>query len=441
MRSPKAVFETGFKKRLNKRFLAEDNSQRKIVTGAFDENYKISLFKRRDGMLNSGGLTSKDTGLIFRGLGDARGLPNIAFTCDEFFKLERSCVFSKSWVFAGRASTVTNPGDIELIEVSGQSLCIVRQKDGSIQVFHNVCPHRGSALLSDSCVGQKSIVCPYHAWTFQLDGTLKNRPHYHGPNQHEKQKRTDQTLPTLFEVQSAVWNDWVFVNLSKEPQDFSNFIKPLEKEWGEYDLSQIKFANHAKIDFQANWKLVVENYFDFYHVFKVHPNFHRALSDTKRQPTQRNGNFLHNFFMEDSKPFVSANSTEPPLPLLSEPTSLGYIKSVFGVLFPSTAINIHGSDLQFTHLEPLSADQTRMHRFFYFLGDAALSGQHNNTRKTTYQKWVELLEEDVGICNKAQLGRSSSAYDGGRFAPAWDFATHEFHKLIAESMASYRYAK
>ena len=172
-------------------------------------------------------------------------------------------------------------------------------------------------------------------------------------------------------------------------------------------------------------------------VFKVHPTFHKRLSKSLRQPTKGDGHFLHNhFWEEDTRPFVSTDPSDPALPPVSRLNESGLRKSVFGVLFPNSAVNIHGTDVQFTHLEPLAPNHTRMHRYFYFIGKAATTADYLRARQRTYEAWTALLQEDVGVCERAQEGRRCNAYDGGRFAPSWDSAAHYFHRLVADVIAS-----
>ena len=116
---------------------------------------------------------------------DARGLPNEAFTSEAFFELEKERLFPRTWTFAGTASDIPNVGDARPTNVAGNPVILVRQKGNGIGVFHNVCPHRGSRLLTEPVVGERAIVCPYHAWSFELDGQIRGRTHYHGCDKHE----------------------------------------------------------------------------------------------------------------------------------------------------------------------------------------------------------------------------------------------------------------
>ena len=216
---------------------------------------------------------------VLEGLGrdtaEVRGLPNEAFTTDAFLSLEYRTLFKRSWVFAGRASAIANPGDVEPVEIAGSSLFMVRDTDQKIRVFHNVCPHRGARLVIESMQGAPSLTCPYHAWSYELDGDLKGRPHFHGPNQHDRGNAEGENAMDrvcLFEVRSSLWHDWVFVNLDGVAQPFDDYLAPIHSHLDGWDLSQFRFARHDRFEFRCNWKLAAENFSDYYHNFKVHPD-------------------------------------------------------------------------------------------------------------------------------------------------------------------------
>ena len=139
----------------------------------------------------------------------ARGLPNEAFTSQAFLDLENRYVFSRSWVFAGPASDVADRGDVKPVDVAGRPLFMVRGRDDEIRVFQNVCPHRGTRLVTEEMRRTSVLTCPYHAWSYGLDGALVARPHYHGPDKHDRGNNGGNDRVCLFEVRSATWHDWV----------------------------------------------------------------------------------------------------------------------------------------------------------------------------------------------------------------------------------------
>ena len=365
-----------------------------------------------------------------------KGLPNEAFTSQSFYELERESVFARGWSFAGRASTVPEPGDIEPIWVADQPLLMVRDPAGEVRLFHNVCPHRGARIAPAPTKGKRVIVCPYHAWTFGLDGVLHSRPHYHGPGKTDYPKGTDDTQPCLHEVRSARWSDLVLANLDGNAPPLETYIADIRLSWSDFDIDDIECTHYFYLDLECNWKLAVENYCDFYHVFRVHPALDQSLADNRRTGMVCDGAVLHNEnWAEESRATMTLVEHAPPLPALGGAVEQNRRKTVFGIVFPNTGINIHRSDVQFTHFEPLSPGRTRQHRWIYFPTAVARDERYRDVRDRVCEDWRTVLKEDEQICESVQLGRQSKAYDGGRFAPEWDAGTRHFHRLVMQAVS------
>ena len=152
-------------------------------------------------------LSNKNFGQLEQITGQTRGLPNAAFTTDEFLNLENQRLFAGSWILAGIASEIPNRGDVQPVDVGGRSLILIRDNNAEIRVFQNVCPHRGARLVDDRVDGTNALICPYHSWTFELDGRLQGRPHYFGPGKHDRGDTSNDPI-CLFEVCSHIWCDW-----------------------------------------------------------------------------------------------------------------------------------------------------------------------------------------------------------------------------------------
>lgn len=364
----------------------------------------------------------------------ARGLPNEAFTGDAFFELEQRTLFANTWVFAAPASDVPNPGDLKPIEVAGRSLILARGQHGEIRVFHNVCPHRGARLLIEASTRQQTLVCPYHAWSYDLEGRLLGRPHYHGPDQHDRDA-TDPQRPCLFGVRSHTWYDWVFVNLSAKAPAFDDYVAPFVSNFQGFDLSGFKPAAYRRFEFESNWKLTVENYCDFYHVFKVHPALHEMMAQDERRAMQPGGAHLFNgySFSSNGRGLV-VDGDAPDLPMIAGLSDNLKNSMVYGTLFPNVAINVYPTNLQFVLFEPVAADKSTMHMWFYFVGDAATDEACRGARDSLCEEWADLNAEDLDICRRLQQGRHCDAYDGGRLASHWDTGTLHFHQQVANAI-------
>ena len=209
---------------------------------------------------------------ILKPIEAATGLPNQAYTSASFIEYERDHVLGSSWAGLWFASDLPKNGTVKPVDFMGLPLLIMRNKSDQINVFHNVCSHRGMKLVREEMVVQGALRCHYHSWSYNLDGELKGTPHIGGVGQH-KVEGFNHCDHGLKPVRSAVWMDIVFINLSGDAIDFPEYIKPLTDHWhsflGNTGLDRLISAVNGKglqIDIQSNWKLAVENYCESYHL-------------------------------------------------------------------------------------------------------------------------------------------------------------------------------
>ena len=362
----------------------------------------------------------------------ARGLPNEAFTTQNFLNLENEHLFPSTWVFAAPASDVPNIGDVKPVQVAERSLFLVRCESGEVKVFHNVCPHRGARLVVEPATGTRSLTCPYHAWTYSLDGVLNGRPHYHGPNEHD---HGDGEKICLFQVRSARWHDWVFVNLDGTAAPLDVYLGPAMARYEAWNIGSFRRGAYAAFEFGANWKLVVENFCDNYHVFKVHPNLHdmQVADDRFAMEPQGSHMFAYYTMAVDSRG-LTVDTEGPTLPVAPELPDNLLRHSPFCNLFPNATMAIFPSNIELFMFEPVGVDKCIMHVWFYFVGDAAEDEEHREAREKVVAEWTDLNAEDADICHRLQQGRACDAYDGGRLAPYWDTGTAHFHRQIVHAI-------
>lgn len=370
---------------------------------------------------------------------DARGLPNEAFTNPGFLDLELKHAFTRTWVFAGLLSDVPNAGDVKPITVAGRPLFLAKGKDGKTRVFHNVCPHRGARLVEEESAGKKLLVCPYHAWSFTLDGTLKARPHFHGPGKHElsNSATTDSSQVCLFEARAGSWNDLIFVNLDGEAPPFEEYMAPVFDHFKQWDLTAYHFGNYKAYEFNSNWKLAIENFCDVYHVFSVHPTLDAVQTYLDRFPMSPGGSHMLSTFglTDQAGRGLAADAGTELLPAVEGIPDEMMRALPFCNVFPNGTMIVFPSNLEFFSFEPAGVDKTIMHAFFfYYTEDAAKSERYLAAREQLADDWALVLAEDARICSGLQKSRANEAYDGGRFSPYWDGGILHFHKQIAEAI-------
>ena len=156
-------------------------------------------------------------------ISEAHGLPNECYNNVEYTKIERKKLFEDKWVVIGVASSVPNPGDAKTFDLLGIPLIILRNKKKQIKVYHNVCSHRGYKILQKPCKIKNVLRCPYHSWSYDLDGALVATPHLGGMNKH-KAKGFNKSSSGLKEVRSHVWLDMIVVNISNNEVPLRNIL-------------------------------------------------------------------------------------------------------------------------------------------------------------------------------------------------------------------------
>ncbi len=201
----------------------------------------------------------------------ARAMPPEVYTSDEFLKAELDGIFSKDWYCVGRANGLGNPGDYTTCELAGQPVIVMRDRDGEIRALSNVCLHRMSTLLQGSG-NVRSIVCPYHAWTYNLDGSLRGAP---AMTLNEGFCKDQYQLP---KVRCEEWLGWVFITLNPDAPAVAEQLSQVEELVAGYDMTnytEVFFEEHV---WDTNWKVLAENFMESYHLPVCHAGTIGGLS-------------------------------------------------------------------------------------------------------------------------------------------------------------------
>lgn len=370
---------------------------------------------------------------------EASGLPNEVYTSEAYFERERDSLFANTWTCVGRGGDAPAPGDVYPVDLMGLPLVLVRGDDGELRVFHNVCSHRGNRLVAEPCRVSAMIRCPYHSWTYRLDGSLRGTPHFGGIGKHELEG-FDRTKHGLRALRSREWLDLVFVNLSGTAPEFDDHVAPLMARWrhlvGADDLAALEpGASHSRIrmEIAANWKLAVENFCESYHVPWVHP----ALSKRSRLEDHYHilgGDVFAGQGTTVYEPDYLDGERYPSFENWAEDkrTCAEYV-----AIFPNVWLGLHVDHLYTVILSPQAQDRTVETFQFYYLGEAA-GERFANKRAVSLEAWHEVFAEDIGVVEGMQKGRSSPAFRGGVFSPVMDVPTHCFHKWVARRLLGER---
>jgi len=368
----------------------------------------------------------------------AHGLPNECYTSEKYLIIERERVFQDKWTAIGIGSSVPNPGDALPYNLLGIPLIILRDKERKIRVFHNVCSHRGHKLLDKPCSLKNLLRCPYHSWSYDLEGKLVATPHIGGLNIHESEK-FEKSKSNLKEVRSKIWMDIIFININNNEIEFDEYIRPLEDRWLKFiskdDQNSLIYSRdygYFNLDVKSNWKFAIENYCESYHLPWIHPELNKVsnISDhyhIQGLPNRYAGQGSNKYEqpLKGNKSFANFSNWPKEFSKNSE-----YI-----ALFPNVMIGLHIDHFYVFWLEPISVNETKEHLAMYYIGEESANGKEfESMRKENSRFWKDVMSEDIKAIEGMQEGRSSPSYNGGNFSPVMDNPSHQFHKWVAGNL-------
>ena len=365
---------------------------------------------------------------------DARGLPNAHYIDSAVVDEERQSVLFANWSGIGFGKDVPEPGDVMPVDFLGMPLLIVREEGDDIHVYQNTCRHRGMILVEQPQKIRGAIRCPYHSWCYTLKGALRTTPHVGGPgrNTHE---RVDRSSLGLLRLRSYLWHDVVFVNVDGQADPFEEVHADLMARWSEYDQPQYHGGDAAyfTLDVKTNWKLAVENYCESYHLPWVHPglNSYSRLEDhyniEEEGKYSGQGTLVYRQFEgEDGAVF-------PDFAGLSEKWQTG---AEYIAVYPNVLLGVHRDHTFAIVLEPVSFEATVEHISLYYPAPPETLSEAMITANSALWKGVFL--EDIFVVEGMQRGRKGAFFDGGKFSPAMDGPTHNFHQWVARQVQTAR---
>ena len=383
-------------------------------------------------------IDKKKLDIVNKPIHQAHGLPNECYTSKEYTLVERKKLFEDKWIVIGSASSLKDAGDAKPIDLLGIPILIVRTKENQIKVFHNICSHRGLKLVNKPGKIKNVIRCPYHSWSYNLDGELMSTPHIGGMNIHEAPK-FEKSKSNLKEIRSHIWLDLIMININNNEISFDEYIKPLSDRWEKFwPVKDRDLINHSKdygyfkLNAKCNWKFVIENYCDSYHLPWVHPGLNSYSKIEDHYHIQGLPNRFAGQGTVAYNPKFVGNEKLPCFP--SWPKHKENIAEYIA-LFPNVMLGIHKDHYYAYWLEPINHELTLEHMEIYYVGEeAANSKKFKSLREQNHKQWEDIQKEDVNIIQGMQIGRNSPVYNGGNFSPVMDNPTHHFHKWVVNNI-------
>ena len=383
-------------------------------------------------------IDKKKLDVVNNSIEKAHGLPNECYTSKDYTLIERKKLFEDKWIVAGVASSIPEIGDVKPIDILGMPILILRNKQNEIKVFHNVCSHRGVKLVSKSGKINSLIRCPYHSWSYSLDGELKATPHIGGMNKHSADG-FDKSKSNLKEIRSYIWLDLIMININQNEISFEEYIKPLSDRWEKFwpikDRELIHHSNdfgYFKLNAKCNWKFAIENYCESYHLPWVHPGLNSYSKIEDHYHIQGLPNRFAGQGTVVYNPQFKGKEKLPSFP--NWPKDKENIAE-YVALFPNVMLGIHKDHYYAYWIEPINHEFTLEHMELYYVGEqAAQANKFKSLRKQNHKQWEDIQKEDVDIIQGMQTGRNSPSYNGGNFSPVMDNPTHHFHKWVAQNL-------
>ncbi|HEX2250256.1 MAG TPA: aromatic ring-hydroxylating dioxygenase subunit alpha [Gemmatimonadales bacterium] len=360
-----------------------------------------------------------------------RTLPRDAYTSDTMFQREREGIFYREWFCGGREEEIPSPGDYMAVNVAGESVLIVRTAEGRLVAHYNVCRHRGSRLVPEGSRGKVggSIRCPYHAWTYTLEGRLRTAPYL------EESDAFGKAELGLCPVGLESWGGFIFLNLSPAEAaargyDLPSQLGSIPARTQRYCLADLRSGGQITYEVSANWKVLLENYNECYHCGPVHPELCRLVPAFKH----RGGSELdwdrgipHR---EGAWTFTETGTTHRrPLPHLNEDEQ---VRHKGELIYPNLMISLSADHVTAYTLWPQDAGHTNIICDFLFHPSELASPEFNPADAVEF--WDRINRQDWTICESVQRGMQSRVFQHGYYAPM-ENASLDIRRYVNEKLA------
>ncbi|MEM9138750.1 MAG: SRPBCC family protein, partial [Pseudomonadota bacterium] len=269
--------------------------------------------------------------------------------------------------------------------------------------------------------------CPYHSWSYDLDGSLRATPHVGGPgmNRHDAIERENLGL---IEVRSHIWLGVVFVNIDGKAPDFADYVGDAIDRFADFDRKLHRCGDEGTftMDVKSNWKLAIENGAESYHLPWVHPglNSYSRLED--------------HYHLTGDGPYSGQGTTvyNPGLkfPQFGDQDGKWATGAEYPMMFPNVMIGLQNDHTFAFIVEPISCEESREHVQIFYTSEDVAGEEWADMRLANAKQWREVFEEDIFVVEGMQKGRHASHFDGGKFSPVMDNPTHDFHAWVARQM-------
>jgi phenylpropionate dioxygenase-like ring-hydroxylating dioxygenase large terminal subunit len=351
------------------------------------------------------------------------------YTDPHILEIEKSRIFLRTWQLVGTLShacgesngvkrTIADPESYFTAEVAGEPVLIVRDRQGTLRAFSNVCRHRAGPIALGS--GCKNVLrCQYHGWTYTLDGRLIGTPDTDGV------EFFDRSTMGMVPLRVEVWERFIFVNFDAQAEPLSAYLGKIPEQARGFEFAGLQFAERRDYVINCNWKVYVDNYLEGYHIPIAHPGLMREIDYAQyRTDTYR-------YYSQQFAP-IRAMKKEDNAERAYAP-GVGLQEAIYFWVFPNLMLNIYPDNISTNLIVPLGHDKT-LTIFEWFFHDISCPKVQDRMQKAIAFS-DEVQQEDIGLCENVQRGLQSSTYNRGRYSVKRENGVHHFHMLLGEFLA------
>ena len=368
-------------------------------------------------------------------------LPSSWYLEDSVYDLEHEHIFMNEWICVGREEELQNPGQHRTLNIHGEDIILLRNQDRQLRAFYNVCRHRGARLCSTATqvetenlvplkggvVNSEMILCPYHSWTYDLDGNLLKAPHMDKVAGFRKEDLH------LYPVACETWGGFIFVHLSADKAgNFSEMISRTAAQFERYPLEELRVGATIKYQVNANWKIICENYNECYHCGPVHPELCKIVPGFKEgggSDLDWENGIPHR---EGAVTFTASGVTRRrAFPGLSEEEK---VRHKGDLVYPNLFLSLSSDHVAMFILHPRDAGHTDIDCHFLFEPYEMEKDDFDPSDAVDF--WHLVNRQDWSICERVQQGIGARVHQRGFFSPMEDWNL-DIRRYVEERIGQY----
>ena len=336
-------------------------------------------------------------------------IPSGWYVDPRFHAVDRDAVFAETWQGVGHEEMVAASGQYFLATVADNSIVVLRDGDGVLRAFYNVCRHRGGPLATEATGCVKALTCKYHGWTYLLDGSLRGVP------QFDRTELFDKRDFGLVPIAIDTWEGFIFVNLSTSPGPLDEVLAGIRERIAPNRLSTKTLVRRVDYEVEANWKVYVDNFLEGYHIPHVHPELNKSLDYLNYSTELGAWHALQHSPLKEDNVYTADQGGE----------------AFYYWVYPNFMLNILPHRVQVNLVVPNGPNRCRV-IFWYYYDDPTAPGRDRQVAADV--EYSDLVQgEDREICRWVQQGLQSRAYHRGRFSVQMEAGVYHFQQLLKKS--------